>query len=219
MSEREDCKLKKGCFALVIIVFIFVLLTGCNKESESKHNNDKSISELITQKYSKSDIESMKKGIEEKTLDYSKLKSNYNIQCLRKTNQGYYALFLQDDGARVFVFMNEKMELSEVLVVDDIKRKNEFDFIEIGITTESQVMEFDRNTFLLPISSADTTVHFVQEGLLVITYSRFNEGTQTILDDSIVKSITFYDNADFPLTDDVLINLNVPYILEIDKLL
>lgn len=200
-------------FVTLIIMMIFP------EERKMKYNNDKNISELITQKYSKSDIESMKKGIEEKTLDYSKLKSNYNIQCLRKTYQGYYALFLQDDGARVFVFMNEKMELSEVLVIDDIKRKNEYDFLEMGITTESQVLKFDKNTFLLPISSVDATVHFVQEGLLVITYSRFNEETQTILDDSVVKSITFHSNTDFPLKDDILINLNVPYILEIDKLL
>ena len=140
-----------------------------------------------------------------------------NVQCLRKTYQGYYAVLLQDDGKYAFVFMNKNGKLYEMLLIDEIKGKKEYSFIEQGKTTENEILSFDKNAILLPVSSSVSTVHIVHEGLLVITYTRFNEKTQRILDDPLVKSVVFYEDEDFPLKDNEMINKNVPYILAIDK--
>lgn len=201
----------------IIVLTALISIMISTGGGEVKYNNDKSITSLITKKYSNFDIEKMREDMEHDNLDYSRLKSNYNIQCLRKTYQGYYAVFLQNDGKRVFVFMDEKMRLYDIFVIENIKEKEEYDFIESGKTTESEMLNFDENTVLLPISSIASTAHIVQEGLLVITYDRFDTKTETLLDDPIVKSMVFFNNNDLPLKDDAMINLNVPYILEIDK--
>ena len=39
----------------------------------------------------------------------------------------------------------------------------------------------------------------------------------TLLYDPVVKSFVFFKNDDFPINDNEMINLNVPYILENDK--
>lgn len=203
--------------ALLLIVLTFISIIIFMGSRDVKYDNEQSITSLITKEYSVSDIEKMKKDIEHNNLDYAKLKSHYNIQCLRKTYQGFYAVFLQNDGKRVFVFMNEKMKLHTILVIENIKEKEEYNFLNIGRTTESEVLEYDENTILLPVSSVTCTAHIVQEGLLVITYDRLDTNTGTLLDDPVVKSFVFYKNDDFPLNDNDMINLNVPYILEKDK--
>lgn len=204
-------------FLIVIVLTILIIIVTQNGGNEVKYNNDKSIVDLVTQKYSDSDIEKIKTGIENNTINYSTFKSKYNIQCLRKTYQGYYAVLLQNNGMRVFVFMDENMDLFNIFVTDEIKSKSEYAFIEAGITTESQVIAFDENTFFLPVSAMNITVHIVQEGVLVIRYRRMDDETGILLDNPIVDSISFYSSSEFPLKNDSVINSNVPYILEIDR--
>lgn len=206
----------KFILSLILILLIIVVLI-LRRDVKMKYNNEKNIASLVTERYSKADILKMREDIEHGYLDYSALKSNYNIQCLRKTYQGYYIVFLMDDGERVFVFMNEKMKLCKVLVIENIKEKKEYNFIKPGETTEREILEYDKSTILLPVSSITSTAHIVQEGLLVITYDRINAETGVLLDNPIVKSVVFFSNDEFPLKDDTMINLNVPYILEIDK--
>lgn len=205
-------------FALLsIVIAVLISIRIIIGDGDVKYDNNKSIASLVTKKYSDADIEKMREGIEHGDLNYENLKSYYNIQCLRKTHQGYYAVFLQNDGKRVFVFMDEKMKLYKMLVIEDIKGKEEYNFLESGKTTESEILKHDSNTVLLPISSVVCTAHIVQEGIWVITYDRFDTSTETLLDDPIVRSFVFFENTDFPLSDNPIINLNVPYILEIDK--
>lgn len=78
-------------------------------------------------------------------------------------------------------------------------------------------MRYDKSTVLLPVSSVICTAHIIQEGVLIITYDRFDANTGILLDDPVVNSVSFYENSDFPLNDNEMINLNVPYILEMDK--
>lgn len=204
-------------FALLLIVLALISIIIFMGGGDVKYDNDKSIASLITKKYFNSDIEKMREDINNDNLNYAKLKSHYDVQCLRKTYQGYYAVFLQNDGKRVFVFMDEKMELHNMLVIENIKEKEEYNFLKLGRTTESEVLEHDNNTIRLPVSSVTCTAHIVQEGLLVITYDRLDTNTGTLLNDPVVKSFVFFENDDFPLNDNEMINLNVPYILEKDK--
>lgn len=195
------------------LVFSIILLEG----KIMKYDNETSINSLITKTYSVFDIEKMKNDIETDNMDYAKLSSQYNVQCLRKTYQGYYAVFLQNDGKHVFVFMDEKKKAYNMLVVERIRKKEEYSFLKQGKTTESEILQYDKNTMFLPISSITCSVHIVQEGLIVITYDRLDTDTGMLLNDPVVKSFAFFKNDDFPLNDNDMVNLNVPFILEKDK--
>lgn len=201
---------------LIFLVAILAVIIPFSIGEKMKYNNDKTIDTLVTETYSASEIQKMKSSIENNKLTYSQLRSDYNIQCLRKTYQGYYAVFLQDDGSRVFVFINENKEPYKILVIDEIKNKSQYDFIEVGKTTKNEILNYDENTLFMPVSSVITTAHITKEGVLLVTYDNFDEVSGMILDDAVVKSITFYNNSDFPLKNS-LIDSNVPYILEIDK--
>lgn len=204
-------------FTLLLIIIALISIIIFTGGRDVKYDNNKSITSLITKKYSDSDIEKIRKGIEQDNWDYTKLKLHYKVQCLRKTYQGYYAVFLQNDGKRVFVFMDEDMKLYDMFVISSIKEKKEYDFLEPGKTTESEILRCDKNTVLLPVSSITCTAHIIQEGLLVITYDRLDSNTGALLSDPVVKSFMFFENDNFPLNDDEMINFNVPYILEKDK--
>lgn len=215
MTMKKNILLLLFALLLIVLALIFIIIfTG---GEDVKYDNDKSISSLITIKYSDYDMEKLREDIGHDNLNFVKLKSHYNVQCLRKTYQGFYAVFLQNDGKRVFVFMDEKMKLYNMLVIENIKGKEEYNFLKSGKTTESEVLEHDKNTVLLPISSVTCTAHIVKEGLLVVTYDRLDTNTGTLLNDPVVKSFEFFKNDDFPLNDNEMINLNVPYILEKDK--
>lgn len=201
---------------LIFLVAILAVIIPFSIGEKMKYNNDKTIDILVTERYSASEIQKMKSSIENNKLTYSQLRSDYNIQCLRKTYQGYYAVFLQDDGSRVFVFINKNKEPYKILVIDEIKNKSQYDFIEVGKTTKNEILNYDENTLFMPVSSVITTAHITKEGVLLVTYDNFDEVSGMILDDAVVKSITFYNNSDFPLKNS-LIDSNIPYILEIDK--
>ncbi len=215
--------MKKYNLLLSLVLLAVVIITAITimffmGGIEVKYDNDKSIDSLITEKYSESDIDKMRDDIEQDNLNYARFKSHFNVQCLRKTYQGYYAVFLQNDGKRIFVFMNEKMELNNIFVFDNIKKKRDYDFLDIGKTTETDVLKYDKSTVLLPVSSITCTAHIIQEGILIIIYDRFDANTGTLLTDPVVKSVSFYENSDFPLSGNEMINLNVPYILGKDKM-
>lgn len=201
---------------LIFLVAILAVIIPFSIGEKMKYNNDKTIDTLVTETYSASEIQKMKSSIENNKLTYSQLRSDYNIQCLRKTYQGYYAAFLQDDGSHVFVFINKNKEPYKILVIDEIKNKSQYDFIEVGKTTKNEILNYDENTLFMPVSSVITTAHITKEGVLLVTYDNFDEVSGMILDDAVVKSITFYNNSDFPLKNS-LIDSNVPYILEVDK--
>ena len=201
---------------LIFLVAVLAVIIPFSIGEKMKYNNDKTIDILVTERYSASEIQKMKSSIENNKLTYSQLRSDYNIQCLRKTYQGYYAVFLQDDGSRVFVFINENKEPYKILVIDEIKNKSQYDFIEVGKTTKNEILNYDENTLFMPVSSVITTAHITKEGVLLVTYDNFDEVSGMILDDAVVKSITFYNNSDFPLKNS-LIDSNIPYILEVDK--
>lgn len=215
IKKLKIALLSISLFAIAVLVLMLTISFAGDKEV--KYNNDNSISDIVTKTYSNYDIEKISESIENNNFDYATLKSNYNIQCLRKTHQGYYAVFLQDDGKRVFVFMNEKMKPYDILAIERIKEKKDYNFIVSGETTESEILKYDESAVLLPASAVTSTAHIVQEGLLIINYERFNEETATLLNDPIVKSVTFFSNDDLTSQDNLMINSNVPFILEIDK--
>lgn len=83
------------------------------------------------------------------------------------------------------------------------------------ITTESEVLSLDPNTILLPFSSVDITAHLVQEGIVLVRYTRMSE--DGLLPAPIVESVNFFENQRISKSNDLILS-NVPYTLELDRI-
>lgn len=197
-------------FAILVYVSIF---TGCDR---IKFNNSAGKEALITKEYSTDQIAQLKKSVESGHVTFSDFKTSFNVQCIRKTHQGYYAVLLQEDGKSAFVFINQNNQLINVIVADKFKTKKEFQAQLSNKMTKEMMLTFDPNTILLPVSSVDMTAHIVQEGIYIIKYSRF-DGGKTI-SDPVVKDVEFVVNKNVSTNDDALIRDEIPFILEIDKI-
>lgn len=195
---------------LVLFITIYFILNGRN---DMNYNNLIQASDVITCKYSSNDILNLKKDITNNNINFDDLKSEFKIQCLRKTCQGYYIVFLEENNNLVFVFLDNDLIPIKLFVFDTFKTNIDFDFVEAGKTKMSEILTFDSNSITFPISSITMTAHLTKEGIVLIKYDRLHEGN--LLNDPIVNSIQYITNDN--IGDDELIKKNVPFILEIDK--
>lgn len=210
--------------ALVIFVIIFLVIaiicifiyTGSD---DVKYNNTKSKEELITVKYTSSQIEELKKWAHGGSMSFKQFKKQYKVECVRKSNFGYYAILLQDDGKQALVFITSYNDnppiIRYIVVIDELKTKEEFErgIIE-KVTTMSQVMKFDENYMPLAGSAIPMMVHYVQNGVFVVKYKR-NIGEKT-LKDYIVDCIEFVDNDAIISGEDDRYIYDVQTILNMD---
>ena len=196
----------------LLLASLFInLLVGCDN---IKYNNTKSKNNLISESYSTSQITNLKEEIVSSSLSFTKFKKQYNPQCVRKTHQGYYVILKQEDGQTAFIFINKKLELYNMLIIDEFKKKEEFENQVSKMSTKSEIIEYDTNTIFSPFSSVSLTVHIVQEGIFIIKYSRLSDNT--LLNDPIITNVEFFDNQSLLEKQDVFGD-SIPYILEIDK--
>lgn len=192
---------------LSIVVFNFFLID---------YNNNRKSSDLITKKYSATDIQALENAIyhSNKIGNYYELKWNYNIQCLRKTPQGYYAILLQEDEKRVFVFMNDNLEIEELLIADQtFKSKNDFEKIVKNQSVPFfELDDFDINYFPSRSSIYYANAHIVKEGGVYIIV----DGIAGMNQDNIITDGYYIDFDEILISDDHFINSSVWIILDID---
>ena len=207
-------KISKRLLTVLFVILVYVLIfTGCGR---IKFNNSTEKDVLITKEYSTDQIAQLKKSVESGHVTFSEFKASFNVQCIRKTHQGYYAVLLQEDGKSAFVFINKNNQLINVIVVDKFKTKKEFQAQLSNLMTKEIMLTFDANTILLPVSSVDMTAHIVQEGIYIIKYSRFDDGK--MMSDPVIENVEFVENENISNKDDTLIRDEIPFILEIDKI-
>ena len=213
--------LKKILTVILILLVIALLITASFLlyfHQAKQYDNKTHYSELITKRYSESDIAALKERVEksyngsEKIYTFHQFCLDFKVECLRKTPKQYYAVLLQEDGKRVFVHFNKEWKATgySIIIADAFKSKEEFDsFLEIGMLSE-EIMEFDANTLLTGVSSVSATVHYVKEGTIVLIYFRDIEKMETRLED-----IRFLPNG-----ADAVIEHSwcVSYILPIDRI-
>lgn len=197
---------------IIIIVMCIVILIGCNN---MKFNQTTNKNELLTEKYQVAQIEELQSTAEAGDMTFSKFKRKFDVQCIRKTHQGYYVVLLLEDGENAFVFFNERNTLIRVMVLDSFRTKIEFQNQLVEQITKSEVLNLDPNTIIAPVSALEITAHIVQEGIFVVKYSRFREGE--IIEDPIVTSIQFIDNESISTNEDPFIRYEIPFIFEFDK--
>lgn len=197
---------------IAVIVILTITLTGCNN---MKFNQTTNKNDLLTEKYPIVQIEELKSSAEAGNITFSKFKRDFDVQCVRKTHQGYYVVLLLEDDKNAFVFFNEKDTLTRVIVSNGFKSKIEFQNQVIEQTPKSEILSFDTNTIIAPVSAIEITIHIVQEGICVVKYSRFRDGK--IIEDPIATSIEFIENGSIPTSEDPVIRDEIPFIFEIDK--
>lgn len=197
---------------IIITAICMVTLVGCNnmKFDQITNKND-----LLTEKYSIIQIEELQSAAEAGDMTFSNFKKEFNVQCMRKTHQGYYVVLLLEDGGNAFAFFNKKDTLNRVMVFDCFKSKIEFQNQVAEEMPKSEVLNLDSNTIIAPVSALEITAHIVQEGIFVLKYSRFRDGE--IIEDPIVTSIQFIENESISTNDDPFIRDEIPFILELDK--
>ena len=197
---------------IIITAICMVTLVGCNnmKFDQITNKND-----LLTEKYSIIQIEELQSAAEAGDMTFSNFKKEFNVQCMRKTHQGYYVVLLLEDGGNAFAFFNKKDTLNRVMVFDCFKSKIEFQNQVAEEMPKSEVLNLDSNTIIAPVSALEITAHIVQEGIFVLKYSRFRDGE--IIEDPIVTSIQFIENESISTNDDPFIRDEIPFIFELDK--
>lgn len=75
----------------IIIVMCMVTLIGCNN---MKFNQTTNKNDLLTEKYPIIQIEELKSKTEAGNITFSDFKRDFDVQCMRKTHQGYYVVLL-----------------------------------------------------------------------------------------------------------------------------
>lgn len=207
--------MKKALVAAIVfaVTATVIILAATMSEGVISHNNSDRVEDLADTKYTAADIEQLKEWVDTGKADYFALKSKVKIQCVRKTFQGYYAVILQEDGSKVFIFMNKSLKLGEMLVFDKFKSKADFGFLETANkVTQESVLEFDKNAILLPISAVNESVHIVKEGVIVVRYKTDSASGKTYADNvRLIGNDEITEDA-----EDTAASM-VPYILEIDK--
>lgn len=197
---------------IIIVLLCVATLAGCNN---MKFDQTTSKNDLLTIKYSINQIEKLRSSAKTNDVTFSKFKRDFNPQCIRKTHQGYYVVLLLEDGGNAFVLFNDENSLISVIVSNGFKSKIEFQNKLVEQMPLSEVLNFDSNAILLPISAMDITAHIVQEGILIVKYSRYKD--EKNIEDPIVTSIEFIDNESLSNSEDPFIKYVIPFILELDK--
>lgn len=200
--------LKHSFFEIVCITIFFVIVLFVNK-FYVPYNNKLEKEMLITREYTNSQIIEMIDRINMHIYKSKRFENEYKIECLRKIQQGYYAVFKKTDGQYVYVFLYKNLMPIEnaVIIVDRFKSKKEFsDFISEK-RTKQEMIEFDSTT-IFPFSGRNTSAHYTVEGVFLVDYCRNND------DKEIVECADFYDDR-FILQNER--EWNIPYILSVDR--
>ena len=203
--------MKRALVGIVIAVCV-IISTGCNT---TKPNQEVDKKDWPTEKYPIVQIEELKSKAETGNISFSDFKRDFNVQCIRKTHQGYYVVLLVEEGGNAFVFFDKEDVLWLVLIYDGFKSKKEFQSQVVEQMPESEVLKFDSNAIMTPISAVELAIYIVQEGVFVIQYSRLTDGE--MLEDPIVTSIRFLDNDSIQKSEDPFVRYVIPFIFEFDK--
>ena len=191
---------------LSLIVAFYLGFKGRTNIMKCDNVTDKQT--LITELYSTTEINSIREAINAEGMSFEELVKKFRVQCLRETYQGYYVVLLSDDGSSNYVFIDDNMQVYKVMTFQHFLSNCDFD----NLHTLDEVIMLDTNHILLPTSAVayKTTLHIVQEGVLIIQYA-----LDVSEENYIIHSSSLIDNEDIISNSELL--RNMPYILEIDK--
>lgn len=216
------------CMLIIVLGVIVIALT--QKESELRYDNETNLNDKITVTTPISEIDKIKQrmntGNQPIDIDWVVSNTKIKIECMRKTEQGYYVVLKQDDGKLTFLFMDEEFEIETILTYAKFLSKDDFDFIVLLETRDSEIDEIGMNEVSYPVSAVSLSGYIVKEGILLIRYRRTTDKVDGVLVfESIVESVEFIDNEEilaFKKDDDMYFGntwtiMCTPYIYPMDK--
>ena len=184
---------KKAFYIAAAIILAFAVLCVCYLHGRvPEYDNLTRKEDLITRQYPREMVDELTHKIEEeeKKVGYGKLRRMFRLECVRKTEQGYYAVLHLTDGRNAFIFMDDQLIVSNVAIYDRFRTKEEFEQLiaEKQDATRADVLSFDPNEYGMPFSVVDEDAHIVQEGVIIVRYRRE--------DGHPVDQIQFYSNSE-----------------------
>lgn len=211
--------MKKKVVIGAIVAFIAIICIGLFAwlyvgRDMLRYNNTESKDDLITRQYTSEEIQDIQYNISMGGMTFAELDSLYEVECLRKTHQGYYVVLRQEDGKDVFLFLNDEMKIGWTEILGNYKTKEEFaDNIKVGMT-KSEVNEYDSNDVSPFYGITFVKIHIVREGYYTIWYSRLLGEDLSNGTEPVVETIEYHSNEEILAQAG---NTTLHYILEIDR--
>jgi len=170
---------------------------------------------LFTDEYPFSTVLRLKRELENnKTVSCRDLTSIYGIEIKnkRKFPGGYYFI-IKTSGSYTYtyIFYNEDLRVSAIYSQTHFKEKEDYAFIEPGVTTMEDMHQFDRGFFTKPTSSMLTEIYVTKTEYLIITYDAHKNSGH------IVLNYSFFDYDSLPGLYGDEIYSDIPYIYEKDR--
>lgn len=166
-------------FSLFIV--LLCVLSACGKgESdlkEKKCSPDKNISELVSKRYSDSQLLT----ITQLNATMEKLNEQYPIECLRKVGNTYRASYLGSDSVAVILFdSRENKILGRVYSL--YLTKADYNWLAIGQSLESVQKTDPHGEYLFLYTGSDNapkiSTHYTKDGYLIAV--EYDEGNTII---------------------------------------
>ena len=183
----------KKYFSFLILV-VAAMLWGCGNNS---CNNTTRASELITKVYPESICEQIQSRVSVGGLHIDGLREIVDVECLRKTRTGYYAVLKLDNQKFAYIIIDKNgMCCSVYQFQEGFYTYAELDKILKDATYFNEVNAYSPNVMYVGVSFARVAVYPVREGYIIATF--FYDPPSA--EDQVLKSVEFYaDIADSPI--------------------
>lgn len=212
---------KKGIIVICIICIVCIssivfFFLGNNEGKIMRYNNTSKASSLNLRVYKDDEIEYMNNEIiNQHITNYDDLNKIYPVMCLRKTFQGYYAVFLQNDEKEYFVFFDKHLKIKRYFFSKGFKSEKELkSMIHKGMKNKD-VMSKCSNLLPTPISAKYTMISITKEGVCIIDFKREENGT--LLQEPVVSKSTYIQDSDLIANKKDYLCYEIPFVLKIDK--
>lgn len=210
--------MKKIVFIFIVVSFFLLIILASFPELLVRYDNVSPSDNLITVTYPPEDINSLKLRTNNSQYTYWNLLMEYDVECVRKTHQGFYVVFLQTNDEYAYVFIDKKLLVYDILIYGSFFSYHDFELIdkEDTVMSMSDVLSMDTNAISIPISMYFQTAHIVQEGIVCVTYSPVKDGV--VLSGPVAINVEFRSDEYVMRHQDELIAQCVPFVLAVDKL-
>lgn len=210
--------MKKIVFIFIVVSFFLLIILASFPELLVRYDNVSPSDNLITVTYPPEDINSLKLRSNNSQYTYWNLLMEYDVECVRKTHQGFYVVFLQTNDEYAYVFIDKKLLVYDILIYGSFFSYHDFELIdkEDTVMSMSDVLSMDTNAISIPISMYFQTAHIVQEGIVCVTYSPVKDGV--VLSGPVAINVEFRSDEYVMRHQDELIAQCVPFVLAVDKL-
>lgn len=206
----------KITISVVLLAIVVVIFAVCFFKPEGMDfDNTTPPGEVITRTYEIAEMQELQQQINLSGIPREVLNRKVLAECVRNTDFGSYIVLRQADGKHVFIFLDEDGNATYCIISSCSKTFLDFDFVKPGVTTLTNMVAFDPETVLSPVSAVSQTGHILADGILLINYSGLDG--DRILEDPVVSSLQFITNDDIEQHIRETGGCLIPYILPIDK--